>query len=130
MDGDTIFVYSGIYRENIIINKRINLVGENKYNTIIDACKKGSVIKTYVDNITIYNFTLKNSSEGGWYAAIYAFVCNNSIISDCIIYGKDYGIIASYYIPHLKIIILVLNCMIFLQNFFLKMLKWPYLLKD
>ena len=35
-DGDTVFVYDGTYYENIIINKSINLTGENKDTTIID----------------------------------------------------------------------------------------------
>ena len=35
--GDTIFVFNGIYYENIILNKdSINLTGENKEKTIID----------------------------------------------------------------------------------------------
>ena len=34
--GDTIFVRNGVYYENIIIEKKITLVGENKNNTIID----------------------------------------------------------------------------------------------
>ena len=35
-DGDTIYVYSGIYYENVVINKRINLIGEDRNGTIID----------------------------------------------------------------------------------------------
>ena len=34
-DGDTIYVYSGIFYENIIINKSITLIGENKHTTIL-----------------------------------------------------------------------------------------------
>ncbi|MCD6481001.1 MAG: hypothetical protein J7L31_01850, partial [Thermoplasmata archaeon] len=36
-DGDTVFVYddSSPYYENIVINKSINLVGENKDTTVI-----------------------------------------------------------------------------------------------
>lgn len=30
---DTIFVYNGTYKENVIINKTITLRGEDKYNT-------------------------------------------------------------------------------------------------
>ncbi|RLF45340.1 MAG: hypothetical protein DRN29_06910, partial [Thermoplasmata archaeon] len=44
-DGDTIFVYSNSspYYEHIIINKSINLVGENKNTTIIDGNKEGII---------------------------------------------------------------------------------------
>ena len=35
-DNDTIFVYEGVYNENIYIHKTINLTGENRDTTIID----------------------------------------------------------------------------------------------
>ena len=34
--GDSLFIPIGVYHENIIINKKINLLGENKDLTIID----------------------------------------------------------------------------------------------
>ena len=36
IDGDVIFVFNGIYYENIVIDKRINLIGNNYQMTIID----------------------------------------------------------------------------------------------
>ncbi len=63
-DGDTIFVYSGIYYENLIINKSITLIGENRETTII--C--GSVKENFtilIDNISyveIKEFTIQNAS--------------------------------------------------------------------
>ena len=44
-DGDTVFVYSGSYYENVLINKSIRLIGENKSNTIIEGRKKTDVMK-------------------------------------------------------------------------------------
>ena len=38
-DGDTIFVYSGVYPADIIIDKSISLIGENQDNTIIEYVK-------------------------------------------------------------------------------------------
>jgi len=35
-DGDTIFVYNGTYCENIVVNKTVSLVGEDKADTIIN----------------------------------------------------------------------------------------------
>ena len=35
-DGDTVFVYSGTYSEPITIEKKLNLIGEEKTTTIID----------------------------------------------------------------------------------------------
>ena len=39
-EGDIVFVYSGTYYENVIINKSINLEGEDMDTTIIDGEKK------------------------------------------------------------------------------------------
>jgi len=36
LDNYTIFVFSGIYEENLIINKSIKLIGQNRESTIID----------------------------------------------------------------------------------------------
>ena len=45
-DGDTVFVYndSSPYCENIIIDKSIRLVGEEKNTTVIDGKKEGQLL--------------------------------------------------------------------------------------
>jgi nitrous oxidase accessory protein len=58
--GDTVFVYNGTYYENLIINKNINLIGEDKYTTNIDGNSLGIVIVLNADNVTINGFTIKN----------------------------------------------------------------------
>ena len=69
-EGDTVFVYNGIYYENIFINTTINLIGQDKNSTIIDGDKKHDVI--YIgfpaNNVNITGFTIQNSgnySAGG-----------------------------------------------------------------
>ncbi len=62
-DGDTIHIPSGIYNENIVINKSISLIGEDKDTTIIDGGGNGTVI--YVSNdVTISGFTIQNGDNG------------------------------------------------------------------
>ena len=39
--GDTVFVYSGTYYENIEVDRSITLIGENSATTIIDGSDKG-----------------------------------------------------------------------------------------
>jgi parallel beta-helix repeat protein len=57
--GDTIFVRSGIYKENIeIYRERIFLFGENKFTTIIDGNKEGCTINLTSENTIIENFTI------------------------------------------------------------------------
>ncbi len=58
-DGHTIQIDSGTYYENIVVNKSISILGENKYNTIIDGNNSGTVIKILTNNVTIANFTIK-----------------------------------------------------------------------
>jgi parallel beta-helix repeat protein len=59
--GDTVFVYSGIYYENLIIDKSINLIGENKDSTIIDGGNSGDVpcIDICSDNVIVQGFKIQ-----------------------------------------------------------------------
>ena len=65
--GDSVYVYNGTYYENVIVNKTINLTGESRDNTIIDAGDSGIVV--YVNaswvNITGFNVTGCDWNEAG-----------------------------------------------------------------
>jgi parallel beta-helix repeat protein len=67
-NGDTVFVFddSSPYYENVIVDKLINLVGENKYTTVIDGNKVNDVIFITVNNVLISGFTIQNSGTGVW----------------------------------------------------------------
>lgn len=58
--GDTVYVYGGTYYENIEINKKINLVGEDNHSTVIDAGGDSGVVEISSDGVNISNFTLCN----------------------------------------------------------------------
>jgi parallel beta-helix repeat protein len=60
-DNDTIFVYSGTYFESFSISKSVNLVGEDKNTTIIDAQGSAHVIDFHANWITVREFTLTNT---------------------------------------------------------------------
>jgi len=62
-NNDLIFVFSGIYNENIIINKSITLIGEKRENTIINGNGTGNVIYVSSDFVNITSFTINNSGE-------------------------------------------------------------------
>ena len=64
-EGDIIFVYAGIYSENIKINKSINLVGENKDTTIIDGKDGFNAILINASWVNISRFTIKNALLSG-----------------------------------------------------------------
>ena len=64
--GDTIFVYSRVspYYENIIIKTdNIQLIGENKYSTIIDGNGTSHVIEIKADYVTVKGFTIQHSGS-------------------------------------------------------------------
>ncbi|MBE3137480.1 MAG: right-handed parallel beta-helix repeat-containing protein [Thermoplasmata archaeon] len=68
-DGDTVFVYddSSPYYENIVINKKINLIGEDKYTTIIKRFEQNFVIAIItVDLVTVSGFTITSSKQDNY----------------------------------------------------------------
>ncbi|MCU0850419.1 MAG: right-handed parallel beta-helix repeat-containing protein [Candidatus Thermoplasmatota archaeon] len=96
-DGDTVFVYNGIYQEErITINKSITLFGEDKNNTILDGqYSEGMILLVSSSDVVIRCFTLKNCKSGGFYQAIYLWGnprLHNIIVSDCIMTNNDKGI--------------------------------------
>jgi len=95
-DGDTVFVYSGTYYENIIINKSINLKGEIRDTTIIDGKNTSNVAVIESDYVTFEGFIFRNSSHnyshpGALWSAIRVLSSNNSILN-CIIENTITGI--------------------------------------
>jgi len=66
-DTDTVFVYSysSPYFENIVINVTINLVGESRYNTVIDAERSGHVVVINSYGVKISGFTIRNGGGLG-----------------------------------------------------------------
>ena len=61
-DGDTVFVFNGIYYENVrIMQKSINLIGEDKNLTIIDAnYSEYPILIVSSNNVRVSGFTLIN----------------------------------------------------------------------
>ena len=57
----TVYVYSGTYFGNLIINKSVVLTGEDKDDTILDGGGIYDVIRVISDNVTISGFTIRNS---------------------------------------------------------------------
>ena len=89
--GDTIFVYNGTYNENIVIDKAISLIGEDRDNTVIDGNGARDVIYVSADWVNISRFTVKNGSKG-----ISFFSCSNNTITNSTIHNtSDNGVLFS-----------------------------------
>lgn len=65
--GDTVYVFNGTYVERVKIYTSINLIGENKNTTIIDADHKQSAVRLEANNIIVSGFTLRNSGPEEWH---------------------------------------------------------------
>jgi len=74
-NGDIIFVYSGIYDENIGIDKSVTVQGENLNQVIIDGYGE-SAITIRASDVTLTGFTLKNGKPGTYADGLH--LCNNS----------------------------------------------------
>jgi parallel beta-helix repeat protein len=90
--GDTVFVYNGSYYENVAINKRINLIGEDMNGTLIDRMGNGADVYIFSDWVNITGFTISNSGASGNDAGIDISDSNNISISYNNISSNDVGI--------------------------------------
>jgi len=102
-DGDTVFVYNGTYYERYIkIWDGINLIGENKYTTIIDGKNTQlAIITIEEDNVKISGFTIQKGDEG-----IRCYSYKNITIEDNIIRNNaEYGICFTSLYENINIII-------------------------
>jgi len=87
LHGDIINVSSGIYYENIIVDKTLTLFGENASTTIIDGNSASNVVELQANNVEINGFTIQNGTTGVYIDAW----SNNRIIGNIIINIKIIG---------------------------------------
>ncbi|MCK4444681.1 MAG: right-handed parallel beta-helix repeat-containing protein [Thermoplasmata archaeon] len=80
---DTIYVYSGIYYEHLVIDVSVTLIGEDKTTTIIDGGGTSTVVSITADGVVLTGFTVRNSGSGGGDEGTYL-----SMVQDCHIEGN------------------------------------------
>ena len=61
--GDTIYLKAGVYHEEILVNKSISLIGEDRYNTVVDGSGSGTVIQIRVSDVSVANLTVRNTGS-------------------------------------------------------------------
>jgi len=71
LDGHEIYVASGVYYEQVTVNKSLSLISENRSTTIIDGEGKGTVTRITADNVEVRDFTIRNGTN----CLCTAFVC-------------------------------------------------------
>ncbi len=95
-EGDTVFVSSGVYHENIAMADNVVLMGQDMLTTIIDGSRKGPCV-IGADGGTITNFTIRNGTTG--------ILCKNTrptIVRNLIIDNKGAGIHALVTLPDIN----------------------------
>jgi len=89
--GDTIFVHNGTYynvHNDLVINKRVNLVGQSKEGVIVDGGDEaGDVIKVVANYV---NITTLSVAHGKWISI--ELSASYATITNCNLYGSDHGI--------------------------------------
>lgn len=93
-DGDTILVRNGTYTENLIINKKVSLIGEDKTSTIIDGNADGNVvlITSSAGGANLSSFTLRNGQGINDGAGIDVRGSGNHTINNNIITDNQFGL--------------------------------------
>jgi len=92
-DGDTIYVFddSSPYYENLVVIKSINLIGEDRYTTVVNGGGSGDVIYISADLVNISGFTIQNSGNISTNSGIKIY-SNYNKISDNNLNSNKYGI--------------------------------------
>jgi len=90
-ENGTVYVCNGTYYENVVVDKTIDLIGEDRNETIIDGGGVGDVVYVTADTVTVNGFTIQNSGIGSEHAGI-CIINNNILISNNIISNNEDGI--------------------------------------
>jgi parallel beta-helix repeat protein len=94
-EGDTVFVKSGTYYENVTVSKSISLIGESRESTIVHSNATVTVLVT-ASNSTVANFTVSNSGgvevEDDHYGISVSHADNCNISRNSLTAGNNVGI--------------------------------------
>ena len=99
IDGHTILVKEGVYKEKIIISKSLKILGAGYNKTIIDCQGLGDVIRIFADNVAISGFTIKNSGTINDDAGILLNSDHNKIMNNKISMSNN-GIVLDQFSTH------------------------------
>jgi parallel beta-helix repeat protein len=84
-NGDIVFVFNGLYYENVRVNKSITLLGENQTTTVIDGQEQnGHILSIIAAGVIVQGFTIRNCGEISNAAEIYVSSDNNQIIENTV----------------------------------------------
>lgn len=101
-EGDTIYVYSGTYAENIVIDKSLTITGEHRDTVLISGTEttkdtvtiQGNYLN-YVSDVSLFGCTIEQNptAKGKQFDVIYVEYTTGFEISNCLITGGYAGIL-------------------------------------
>ncbi len=98
--GSRIYVYNGTYSEDVVVNKALSLVGEDRDATIVNGSGTQDVVRVTADWVNITSFMVTGGGVGNppfYYAGIALhYVENCSISNNNVSYNDLTGIGLSY----------------------------------
>jgi parallel beta-helix repeat protein len=95
VEGSIVYVYNGTYYENIVIDKTINLTGEDRNSTIIDGGGSGNTLSITSNNVVLKDFTIQNGGDEWGVGGIEILGDNSTILHNKIINNK-HGVYPCY----------------------------------
>ena len=96
VENGTVFVNNGEYFENVIVDKRLDIVGESNTHTIIDSQGVGRTVTVQADNCIIKNLSMINGGGSLSDYGLYIESNDNSITNCHILNNAHRSIWACY----------------------------------
>jgi len=91
-ENGTVYVFNGTYYENVIVNKTIDLIGEDRNGTIIDGGGSKDVVHVTAGQVNISGFKIVGSGSDWGDAGIELISSNNTISNNIVIFNWNHGI--------------------------------------
>lgn len=90
--GDHLYVYAGLYQENIVVDKELVIKGEE--GAVVDGRQLSDTVYILADGVTLCGLTVRNSSGTGAGIVIEG---NHTVVRRCTLADNFYGIYTSFY---------------------------------
>ncbi len=90
--GDTVYVYSGTYAEDVSVFESISIIGESRTGTVIRGTGTADTVLVTADSVTVNGFTMENSGTVGDEAGIRLFFVQNCLVTNNILKNNNNGI--------------------------------------
>ncbi len=93
--GDTLFVFSGIYYENVVVDKTLSLIGESRDTTVIDGGGADDTVYLSASWVNVTGFTITGGGGSGIDAGISLYHAHDCYIAMNNVSGNGFGIALS-----------------------------------